>query len=45
MNIILRTSAWEPIFNWEPKATELLYSYLVIHVNVQIGNYMQYSQT
>ena len=32
-------------FNWESKATELLYSHIVIHVNVQIGNYMQYSQT
>ena len=41
----LRTSAWETTFNWESKATELLYSYIVIHVNVQIGNYMQYSQT
>ena len=41
----LRASAWETTFNWESKATELLYSYIVIHVNVQIGNYMQYSQT
>ena len=40
----LRASAWETTFNWESKATELLYSYIVIHDNVQIGNYMQYSQ-